>query len=112
MATKYISSNAAANEFEALFRQVQETGDEVVLQIDGEPVAGIVPLSVGMRNTIARARFGPFWDAHKRWLAENPSDLTDDEEMDLIDREMAAYRAENAAEPEAASEAPSRSPTR
>jgi len=105
MATRYISSNAAAHDFEALLVQVNETGDEVVLQIDGEPVARIVPLSVAVRNVIAREKFGPFWDEHKRWLAENPTDVTEVEEMELIDREIAAYRAEKEAEHEAVSEA-------
>jgi len=105
MATRYISPNAAANDLEALLSQVEETGDEVVLQIDREPVARIVPLSVRVRKIIARETFGPAWDEHKRGLAEHPSDLTEDKEMQLIDRGIAAFRAEKAAEQEAVSEA-------
>lgn len=98
MATRYISSNAAANDFEALLLQVDETGDEVVLQIDGEPIARIVPLSIAVRNEIARERFAKFWDPHKAAMLREPNNLTEDEVAELVDREIRVYRAEKAAE--------------
>lgn len=98
MMTRLISSDATKAEFDAVLTAAEHADEQVVLEIDGEPVGLVVPMTERARNEVARQLFAQFWDEHKRWMAENPTDLTEDEIMDLVNSEIAAHRAEKAAE--------------
>ena len=83
MVTRIISLDAAAPEFAELIRQVSETGDKVVIDIGGTPLAKVVPLNHRDDDETFRDAFAGFWNEHKAYMDQNPSGLSEDESMAL-----------------------------
>lgn len=96
MAIRHTSSQATGEDFESLLSEVMNSGDRAVLDVNGRPAAMLTPLNEEARNEIARELFGRFWDAHKVAMREQPVELSEDETLDLVNEEIAAYRREKA----------------
>ena len=103
MALRFISSDAAREDFANLLEKARDTGDEVVLKVDGVATAMVAPLNEKVQYEAFREAFGRFWEAQKSYLRENPPpDLSEDEVMEMALEIQREIRAKIRAEREAA----------
>ena len=95
MALRVVSVDSAAGDLATVVREVSSSRDPIVVAVDGFAMAMVVPLSEHDENEVVRQRFARFWDRHKAAMLAEPDDLTEDEVMDIVASEVAAYREED-----------------
>ena len=99
MAVRSLSSDTAREDLDELLRQVRDSGDQVVLTVDGKNAAVLSPLTEQVQQELLRESFGRFWDAHKAYQRENPPpDRSEDEIMEEALEIQRAIRAQIRAE--------------
>ncbi len=81
LAIRSLTSEFARQDLDGLLEQVRDSGDKVVLSVDGKPTAMVVPLTGHAQQELLRESFGRFWDAHKAYQRENPPPARSEEEI-------------------------------
>lgn len=89
MATKRMSAWEARRNFGKLLSEVSRNHQPVIVESHGEPVAAVVPLQVLNSYERSIERFLEIADE-----AAARANLSPEEAMELANREIAAYRAE------------------
>ena len=101
MAIRSLTSETARQDLGGLLEQVRDSGENVVLSVDGKPTAMVVPLTDQAQQELLRESFGRFWDAHTAYQRENPpEDRSEEEIMDEALEIQREIRAEIHAEKE------------
>jgi len=83
MAIRFMPSRTAQSDLDDVLRGVRDSRDHIVLDVDGTPTAKIVPLEYIEQQEALRETFGRFWDEHKAYMLDHPSELSEEEAMDL-----------------------------
>lgn len=101
MAIRSLTSETARQDLDGLLEQVRDSGENVVLSVDGKPTAMVVPLTDQAQQELLRESFGRFWDAQTAYQRENPpEDRSEEEIMDEALEIQREIRAEIHAEKE------------
>ena len=94
MAIKVITPQAEPSEIKQLLEEINDTEDEVILEVGGQPVGMVVPLTKQAQDEVLRQSFGRFWDIHEAYMERRPEDMDEDELMEWSVKVVKAIRAD------------------